>query len=152
MARVLGSYPIGRWFESYCRYQNGPLVKRLRHRPFTAESWVQFPYGSPHHIPTNAYISAFVGFCFLRKLPLSIVCPLFLNVLCISPKFWFRGVFFKPFFHHFYLCFYGSQVLRIQRYLPSPVPVGTCDCRCLRLYLYEHDLMHPIPQPHLFQR
>ena len=28
----------------------GPLVKRLRHRPFTAESWVQFPYGSPHTI------------------------------------------------------------------------------------------------------
>ena len=26
---------------------NGPLVKRLRHRPFTAESWVRFPYGSP---------------------------------------------------------------------------------------------------------
>ena len=48
LARVLGSYPIGRWFESYCRYHYGPLVKRLRHRPFTAESWVQFPYGSPN--------------------------------------------------------------------------------------------------------
>ena len=92
---------------------------------------IQFPYGSPHHIPTNAYISAFVGFCFLRKLPLSIVCPLFLNVLCISPKFWLRRVFFKPFFHHFYLCLYGNPVLRIQRYLPLPVPVGTCGCRCL---------------------
>ncbi len=48
LARVLGSYPIGRWFKSYCRYHYGPLVKRLRHRPFTAESWVQFPYGSPY--------------------------------------------------------------------------------------------------------
>ncbi len=28
---------------------NGPLVKRLRHRPFTAESWVRFPYGSPYY-------------------------------------------------------------------------------------------------------
>ena len=26
---------------------NGPLVKRSRHRPFTAVTWVQFPYGSP---------------------------------------------------------------------------------------------------------
>ena len=27
--------------------QNGPLVKRLRHRPLTAKTWVRFPYGSP---------------------------------------------------------------------------------------------------------
>ena len=26
----------------------GPLVKRLRHRPFTAVTWVRFPYGSPN--------------------------------------------------------------------------------------------------------
>ena len=38
LARVLGSYPIGRRFESHCRYYNGPLVKRLRRCPFTAES------------------------------------------------------------------------------------------------------------------
>ena len=94
-----------------------------------------FKLASPHHIPTNAYISAFVGFYFLRKLPLSIVCPLFLNMLCISPKFWFRGVFFKRFFHHFYLCLYGNPALRIQRYLPSLVPVGTYGSRYCSLFL-----------------
>ena len=26
----------------------GPLVKWLRHRPFTAVTWVRVPYGSPH--------------------------------------------------------------------------------------------------------
>ena len=26
---------------------NGPLVKRLRHGPLKAETWVRFPYGSP---------------------------------------------------------------------------------------------------------
>ena len=26
---------------------SGPVVKRLRHRPFTAETWVRFPSGSP---------------------------------------------------------------------------------------------------------
>src|SRR6478752_3545821 len=28
-------------------YLNGPLVKRLRHRPFTAVTRVRIPYGSP---------------------------------------------------------------------------------------------------------
>ena len=27
---------------------HGPLVKRSRHRPFTAKTGVRFPYGSPH--------------------------------------------------------------------------------------------------------
>ena len=56
MARACGSYPQCPRFESRCRYQkghrilcphNGPLVKWLRHRPFTAVTWVQIPYGSP---------------------------------------------------------------------------------------------------------
>ena len=47
LARALGSYPNGRWFKSDFRYHNGPLVKRLRHGPFTAVTWVRFPYGSP---------------------------------------------------------------------------------------------------------
>ena len=61
LARASGSYPAGRWFKSDIRYhQNamgvirfrcvllyGALVKRLRHGPFTAVTWVRFPYGSP---------------------------------------------------------------------------------------------------------
>ena len=47
MARACGSYPQCHWFESNYRYQFGPMVKRLRHRPFTAVSGVQFPLGSP---------------------------------------------------------------------------------------------------------
>ena len=27
--------------------RNGPLVKRLRRRPLTPQTWVRFPYGSP---------------------------------------------------------------------------------------------------------
>lgn len=68
LARVLGSYPIGRWFESCCRYHLGPLVKRLRHRPFTAESWVQFPYGSPIIVLGNSVISPFPSFSFIPKI------------------------------------------------------------------------------------
>ena len=64
MARALGSYPGCRWFKSDCRYHfYGPLVKRLRHRPFTAESWVRFPYGSPHY-DTPKWLYRAVWECF----------------------------------------------------------------------------------------
>ena len=33
------------YFQSNCC---GPVVKRLRHRPFTAVSWVRIPSGSPN--------------------------------------------------------------------------------------------------------
>ena len=38
--QVIGSNPISATI-------TGPLVKRLRHGPFTAVTWVRFPYGSP---------------------------------------------------------------------------------------------------------
>ena len=57
LARAFGSYPECPRFKSRCRYQirrsdplrllYGPLVKWLRHRPFTAVTWVRVPYGSP---------------------------------------------------------------------------------------------------------
>ena len=50
LARAFGSYPKCRWFKSDYRYHiviNGPVVKRLRHRPFTAVTRVQFSSGSP---------------------------------------------------------------------------------------------------------
>ena len=78
MARALGSYPGCRWFKSDCRYHfYGPLVKRLRHRPFTAESWVQFPYGSPHARLSNDVISSFESSFFTLIRLLSFTCPLY---------------------------------------------------------------------------
>ena len=64
MARACGSYPQCHRFESSRRYhrlvrrrqrltshppqqKDGPLVKWLRHGPFTAVTWVRVPYGSP---------------------------------------------------------------------------------------------------------
>ena len=55
LARAIGSYPIGRGFKSNSRY--GPLVKRLRHRPFTAVTWVRFPYGSPNVTNPNSFVN-----------------------------------------------------------------------------------------------
>ncbi len=55
LARATGSYPVGQRFKSTRRYHvgrdrvppPGPVVKRLRHRPFTAVTRVRFPSGSP---------------------------------------------------------------------------------------------------------
>ena len=59
MARARGSYPRCHWFKSSCRYHlqsrifpipymtDGPVVKRLRLRPFTAATRVRVPSGSP---------------------------------------------------------------------------------------------------------
>ena len=70
MARACGSYPQCPRFESRCRYQKaqhieallrlslGPLVKWLRHRPFTAVTWVRVPYGSPKKANPNQLCGA----------------------------------------------------------------------------------------------
>ena len=34
LARVLGSYPIGRWFESCCRYHFWPVGQEVKTPPF----------------------------------------------------------------------------------------------------------------------
>ena len=58
LARAFGSYPKCHRFESSRRYHKlppkregvyilGALVKRSRHRPFTAVTRVRFPYASP---------------------------------------------------------------------------------------------------------
>ena len=67
LARACGSYPQCHRFKSSRRYhiplrcaasrgnplsvKYGPLVKWLRHGPFTAVTWVRFPYGSPCRHP-----------------------------------------------------------------------------------------------------
>ena len=73
MARASGSYPAGRWFKSDFRYhstkcgflsafcQYGPLVKRLRHRPFTAVTGVRFSYGSPKKNRSTSVLLFFFG-------------------------------------------------------------------------------------------
>ena len=47
----------------------GPLVKRLRHRPFTAVTWVRFPYGSPKKKRRAQACLFFFGGSFRRNEP-----------------------------------------------------------------------------------
>ena len=51
----------------------GPLVKRLRHRPFTAVTWVRFPYGSP----CQKSSALRTGFFFASPAPKAVSQPLF---------------------------------------------------------------------------
>jgi hypothetical protein len=44
---VIGSNPIGSSIETTLCCHCGPMVKRLRHRPFTAVTGVRIPLGSP---------------------------------------------------------------------------------------------------------
>jgi hypothetical protein len=44
---VTGSSPVGSLHKELKNKFTGPLVKRLRHRPFTAVTRVRIPYGSP---------------------------------------------------------------------------------------------------------
>ena len=67
LARAFGSYPKCRWFKSYSRYQYGPVVKRLRHRPFTAVTRVRFPSGSPKKRALRKKCSFFWSDAFLRN-------------------------------------------------------------------------------------
>ena len=81
MVIAIGSSPIGRRFEPHRRYQRtlpnaakrkplrgnavfirrlraaryGPMVKRLRHRPFTAVTRVRVPVGSPNKLKANPF-------------------------------------------------------------------------------------------------
>ena len=95
MVIAIGSYPIGRRFESHRRYQtacrrfaggafsrrpsgfrkqrppravyiDGPVVKRSRHRPFTAVTRVRFSSGSPRK-RRGFCLSFFVVTPFRRK-------------------------------------------------------------------------------------
>ena len=84
LARAIGSYPIGRGFKSNFRYHawqslcqmmqfagicSGPLVKRLRHRPFTAVTGVRFSHGS-----SCAAVPLCTAFSFVRSASIPQVC------------------------------------------------------------------------------
>ena len=48
---------------------HGPLVKWLRHGPFTAVTWVRVPYGSPHGNPSR--VAEYGGLAQLVRAPAS---------------------------------------------------------------------------------
>ena len=114
LARACGSYPQCHRFKSSRRYQtgemrphlsgipleNGPLVKRLRHGPFTAVTWVRFPYGSPCRHPEGR--RQFGGLAQLVRAPASHAGGHWFESSSLHQEKtlesqWFRGFFFAFF-------------------------------------------------------
>ena len=103
LARALGSYPIGRWFKSVSRYQQfGPMVNRLRHRPFTAKWAVQLCLGSPQKKPCKRKV-----FYFSWKFVFCKFFILFFKIVFCYSFYCFAKQYFCKFSHRFsyYFCF-----------------------------------------------
>ena len=83
LARASGSYPAGHRFKSHFRHHYGPLVKRLRHGPFTAVTWVRFPYGSPAKRKHSDWSAFFVLLRLCTNRPISkFACKFGLGDVC----------------------------------------------------------------------
>ena len=112
LARAIGSYPIGRGFKSNFRYHFGPLVKRSRHRPFTAVTGVRFPHGSPKH-PLSIDKGCFFFCCTLYK-----PAKVFYSVVC----------------YHFAMLGYVSVSVDCASY--------STEFRCVRHFLLKTDIVY----------
>lgn len=67
MDRVSGYEPESCEFKSCLLCQYGLLVKRLRRRPFKAESWVQIPYRLPIGVWWNSRHASLRNWCLWRE-------------------------------------------------------------------------------------
>ena len=71
MARVLGSYPIGRWFKSYCRYQIWPVGQVVKTPPFHGGIMGSIPVRVTKKELSEYLITLSVLFLFYNNLVLS---------------------------------------------------------------------------------
>ena len=62
LARVLGSYPIGRWFESCCRYHSRPVGQAVKTPPFHGGIMGSIPVRVTIQKPWNENFQGFLYF------------------------------------------------------------------------------------------
>lgn len=62
LARVLGSYPIGRWFESCCRYHSWPVGQEVKTPPFHGGIMGSIPVRVTNQKPWNEKFQGFLYF------------------------------------------------------------------------------------------
>lgn len=62
LARVLGSYPIGRWFESCCRYHSWPVGQEVKTPPFHGGIMGSIPVRVTNQKPWNEKFQDFLYF------------------------------------------------------------------------------------------
>lgn len=79
LARVLGSYPIGRWFKSYCRYHIWPVGQEVKTPPFHGGIMGSIPVRVTiqHSRKQRKYVVS--EFLFYRENPLCSLSVLYLE-------------------------------------------------------------------------
>ena len=97
MARVLGSYPIGRWFESYCRYQIRPVGQEVKTSPFHGGIMGSIPVRVTIQRSRKQRNIAVSEFCFLCKNAICSLFVLYFKNACSEPEVTYLSA-------HFYLC------------------------------------------------
>lgn len=80
LARVLGSYPIGRWFESCCRYHSWPVGQEVKTPPFHGGIMGSIPVRvtKPYARKQRKYVVS--EFLFIQKLFSTTYLPLILKI------------------------------------------------------------------------
>lgn len=88
MARVLGSYPIGRWFKSYCRYQIWPVGQEVKTPPFHGGIMGSIPVRVTRiFISKPRKIGGLLIFIYLEKQPLGLIWDLS-YLVAVYPVLW----------------------------------------------------------------
>ena len=80
MARVLGSYPIGRWFKSYCRYQIRPVGQEVKTPPFHGGIMGSIPVRVTNYVTRKWRNTAVCEFFLFREINLATYLPLVLKI------------------------------------------------------------------------
>ena len=76
MARVLGSYPIGRWFESYCRYHIRPVGQEVKTSPFHGGIMGSIPVRVTNYVSRKCLFYGVCEFFFCSVSALATYLPL----------------------------------------------------------------------------
>ena len=76
MARVLGSYPIGRWFESYCRYHIRPVGQEVKTSPFHGGIMGSIPVRVTNYVSRKCLFYGVCEFFFCSISALATYLPL----------------------------------------------------------------------------
>ena len=102
MARVLGSYPIGRWFESYCRYHIRPVGQEVKTSPFHGGIMGSIPVRvtTPH--PHKRLYIGVCGFLFFTEIAVVHCLSIIFECAMYLPEILGFGEYFLS---HFFITF-----------------------------------------------
>lgn len=93
LARVLGSYPIGRWFESCCRYHSWPVGQEVKTPPFHGGIMGSIPVRVTKSYARKQRKCVVSEFLFFPKIHSTTYLPLILKITAFD---YLLAVFYVP--------------------------------------------------------